>query len=72
MLLFERKVGDTIVIGDRIRITVVKIKTNLDKDKDSVSVSIDAPRNVPIVRTELFYANRLRDSEEQSDQRHQQ
>jgi len=57
LLWFDRKVGESIVIDGHIRVTVEKIKTDQVKDKDCVSISIDAPREIPIVRSELGYAD---------------
>lgn len=51
MLVLSRKVGAKILIADNIVLTVVKI------DGDRVSLGIDAPREVPIMRSELIPAN---------------
>lgn len=47
MLVLSRKVGDQIVIGTNIIITVIKVQGN------RLTVGIDAPPNVPIFRGEL-------------------
>ena len=47
MLVLSRKLGEKIVIGNGITITVVKIKGNL------VRLGIDAPDQVPILRSEI-------------------
>ena len=47
MLVLSRKVGDRILIGDNITITVVKVGGG------SVRVGIDAPPHMPVVRKEL-------------------
>ncbi len=44
MFVLTRKKGETICIGDDIRITVVKLTEN------RVELSIDAPRDVPVHR----------------------
>lgn len=47
MLILQRKVGQSIYIGEDIIITVQDISS------DKVKISIDAPRNIPIIRDEL-------------------
>jgi carbon storage regulator len=47
MLVLNRKLGETIVIGGAIRITV------LDIDRGKIKLGIDAPLDVPIMREEL-------------------
>jgi carbon storage regulator CsrA len=46
MLVLSRKAGESILIGDDIRIHIVKTG-------DKVRIGIDAPRSVNVVRTEL-------------------
>jgi carbon storage regulator len=48
MLVITRKKGETIRIGEDIEITVVKI------DDSSVKLSISAPKDVTILRKELY------------------
>ena len=48
MLLVTRKPGEGIKIGDDVEITIVKI------DDNSVKVSINAPKEVKILRSELY------------------
>jgi carbon storage regulator CsrA len=47
MLVLSRKVGQQILIGDRIVVTVVRIGPK------AVRVGIEAPAGVPIVRSDL-------------------
>ena len=47
MLKLTRRVGETILIGDAIAITVRGVKGN------HVSVGIEAPKDVPVLREEL-------------------
>lgn len=48
MLVITRKKGEAILIGDNIEITVIKL------DDGSVKLAIDAPRNITILRKELY------------------
>ncbi|MBF0477602.1 MAG: carbon storage regulator CsrA [Deltaproteobacteria bacterium] len=48
MLILTRKSGETITIGDNIRVTVVEVKGN------HVKLGIEAPRNVIVHRQEIY------------------
>ena len=48
MLMLARKTGDAIMIGDEIRIVIVGIEGSY------VKVGIDAPRDIPVHREELY------------------
>ena len=50
MLILTRKVNETIMIGDKIEISIVDIKG------DQVKVGIKAPRYVKIYRQEVYKA----------------
>ncbi len=47
MLVLSRKLGEKIVIGDSIVLTVVKI------DRNQIRLGIEAPANVAIYREEI-------------------
>ncbi len=47
MLVLSRKLGEKIVIGENIRITVVKI------DRNQIRIGIEAPGEVPVYREEI-------------------
>lgn len=48
MLVITRKVGDTILIGDNIEVTITAI------DGSNVKVAVNAPREITILRKELY------------------
>ncbi len=48
MLVLTRKVGDSIRIGDDIKITIV------DVDGNNIKVGIDAPRSIAVHREEVY------------------
>jgi carbon storage regulator len=48
MLVLSRKLGEKIIIGENICITVVDI------DRGKIRLGIEAPRDVPIFRQELL------------------
>ncbi len=47
MLVLSRKLGEKIVIGDKIVITVVKI------DRNQIRIGIEAPQEVSVYREEI-------------------
>ncbi len=50
MLILRRKAGESLVIGDEIKVAV------LDINEGSVRLAIDAPKRIPILRSELLQA----------------
>jgi carbon storage regulator len=48
MLVLSRKLNQSIMIGDNVRIVVVSV------DRDQVKLGIDAPREIPVHRSEVF------------------
>ena len=50
MLILRRRAGETLLIGDNVKITV------MDVYEGGVRLAIDAPRSVQILRCELLKA----------------
>lgn len=60
MLILTRRVGETLVIGDEIEVTVLAVKGN------QVRIGVKAPRDVAVHREEIL--ERIRREEEASEQ----
>jgi len=58
MLVLSRKLGEKIVIGDNIVVTVVKI------DRNQIRIGIEAPQDVPVYREEIMPARSVRTADE--------
>jgi carbon storage regulator len=50
MLILARRIGESIMIGDQIEVSVVDIKG------DQAKLGISAPRAVPVFRREVYRA----------------
>lgn len=48
MLILTRRVGETVMIGDEVTITVLGVKGN------QVRVGINAPKSVAVYREEIY------------------
>ena len=48
MLILNRKPGESIIIGEDIEITVLEVEEN------RVKIGIDAPRDINILRKEIY------------------
>jgi carbon storage regulator len=48
MLILTRRVGETVMIGDDVAITVLGVKGN------QVRIGIKAPKDTPVHREEIF------------------
>ena len=57
MLILTRRVGETLMIGDDISVTVLGVKGN------QVRIGVNAPKEVAVHREEIF--ERIRAEEEQ-------
>jgi len=58
MLILTRRVGETLMIGDDVTITVLGVKGN------QVRIGINAPKDVPVHREEIY--QRIKEEEDSS------
>ncbi len=56
MLILTRRVGETLMVGDDVTITVLGVKGN------QVRIGINAPKDVPVHREEIYL--RIKDEEQ--------
>lgn len=57
MLILTRRVGETLMIGDDISITVLGVKGN------QVRIGVNAPRDVAVHREEIFQRIKTEDDD---------
>jgi carbon storage regulator len=50
MLILTRKAGQSLVIGEHITVKILEVKG------DSVKIGVEAPREIPVHRQEVFEA----------------
>ena len=60
MLILTRRVGETVVIGDNVTVTVLGVKGN------QVRLGVNAPREVAVHREEIFERIKREQSEEKA------
>jgi carbon storage regulator len=59
MLILTRRVGETVMIGDEVTVTVLGVKGN------QVRMGINAPRTVAVHREEIF--DRIKHEEQEGE-----
>ncbi|MBN6710296.1 carbon storage regulator [Canicola haemoglobinophilus] len=57
MLILTRKVGESLLIGDDISITILNIRGN------QVKIGVDAPKDVSVHREEIY--QRIKDAQDE-------
>lgn len=60
MLILTRRVGETLMIGDEVTVTVLGVKGN------QVRIGVNAPKDVSVHREEIY--ERIKQEEEASAQ----
>lgn len=64
MLILTRRVGETLMIGDNVTVTVLGVKGN------QVRIGVDAPKDIPVHREEIY--QRIKQEQAASSGEHQE
>ena len=60
MLILTRRVGETLMVGDQVTVTVLGVKGN------QVRIGVNAPRDVAVHREEIY--QRIQDEKNDADE----
>lgn len=61
MLILTRRVGETLMVGDEVSITVLGVKGN------QVRIGINAPKDVPVHREEIYQRIKMEENSSEPD-----
>jgi len=61
MLILTRRVGETLMIGDNVTVTVLRVKGN------QVRLGVNAPKDVSVHREEIFERIQQEETDEAKD-----
>ena len=64
MLILTRRVGETLMVGDQVTVTVLGVKGN------QVRIGVNAPRDVAVHREEIY--QRIQDEKTGADESSQE